>query len=298
MKSLEELIEMVKAMPGKRVSLAGAHEIDSLVAMEKARTAGIADAVLVGDEKKIRESAEKAGIDINNYEIAHESNPKNVSRRAVSIVREGGANALMKGLVSTSDFMRAIIDKECGLLASKLLSHVAIFDIPNYHKLLGITDAGINIAPSLDEKATIISNAVKIFHKIGIEEPRVACVCAVEKVNPGKMPCTEEAAVLSGMNRGGQIKGCLVDGPFGLDNAIDSEAARLKKITGEVAGNADLILCPDIEAANVLYKSLAYLAGYTCGAIVIGTSSPVILTSRADSGETKFASLALGIAAS
>ncbi|MCD6500983.1 bifunctional enoyl-CoA hydratase/phosphate acetyltransferase [bacterium] len=298
MNTLEELIGMARDMPEKRVSVAGADEVELLLALEEARADGIADAVLVGDEGAIAEAAAKAGVDLNDYEIVHEPDAKRVSQKAVEIVRDGGADALMKGLVSTSYFMRAVLDKKSGLLESELLSHIAIFEVPNYHKLLGVTDAAINIAPSLNEKAAIISNAVRVLHKIGIEEPRVACVCAVEKVNPGKMPCTEDAAVLSAMNRTGQIGGCIVDGPFGLDNAIDAEAAKLKRVTGVVAGDADLVLCPDIEAANILYKSLAYLGGYTCGAIVIGTSSPVVLTSRADSDEIKFASLALGIAAS
>ncbi|HHS50256.1 MAG TPA: bifunctional enoyl-CoA hydratase/phosphate acetyltransferase [candidate division Zixibacteria bacterium] len=298
MKNLVELIQKAKSMPGKKVSLAGADEVDALLALEKARAEGIADGVLVGNKDNIAQTAETAGIDLSNYEIAHVDSAKEASKKAVSIIRDGGADALMKGLVSTADFMRAILDKERGLIASKLLSHIALFEIPHYHKLLGVTDAAINIAPTIEEKAVMISNAVKIFHNIGIDEPKVACVCAVEKVNPGKMPCTEDAAILAGMNRAGQIAGCIVDGPFGLDNAVNAEAAQLKGITDTTAGDADLILCPNIESANVLYKTLAYLAGCTCGAIVVGTSAPVILTSRADTDESKFASLALGIAAS
>lgn len=298
MENLDGLIFKAKSMSGKRVSLAGANEADSLLALERARAEGIAGGVLVGNSDSIAEIAAKNGIDIGNYEIVDVKSEKECSRKAVEVVRDGGADALMKGLVSTADFMRAILDKERGLMASKLLSHVALFEVPLYHKLLGVTDAAINIAPTLEEKATIISNAVRILQNIGITEPKVACVCAVEKVNPGKMPCTEDAAILAGMNRSGQISGCIVDGPYGLDNAVDIEAAKLKGIKDIVAGDADLILCPNIESANVLYKSLAYLAGCTCGAIVVGTSAPVILTSRADSDATKFASLALGIAAS
>lgn len=297
MKSLEELVLKAKSMPGKRISLAGANEVDALLALEKARVEGIADGILVGNPDSIAKTAEKVNINLSNYQIV-EASEKESSKKAVSIIRDGAADALMKGLVSTADFMRAILDKERGLIASKLLSHVAFFEVPLYHKLLGVTDAAINIAPTLEEKAVIISNAVKILHNIGVEIPKVACVCAVEKVNPGKMPCTEEAAILSGMNRTNQISGCIVDGPLGLDNAVNAEAAKLKRITDVVAGDTDLIVCPDIEAANVLYKALGYLAGCSCGAIVVGTSAPVILTSRADSDETKFASLALAIAAS
>ncbi len=298
MKNIESIVERARALPERKIALAGANEIDSLIALEQARVQGIADGVLVGDEKKIRAEAEKAGVDVSNYEIVHEPDVKKISAVAVSIIKQGRADALMKGLVSTSPFLRAIIGSEGGLMTSELLSHIAVFEVPGYHKVLGVTDAAINITPTLQEKVSIINNAVSVFQKLGIEKPKVACVCAVEKVNPGKMPCTEDAAVISGMNRTGQIRGAIVDGPFGLDNAINAGAAKLKKITDIVAGDADIILCPNIESANILYKALAYLAGCDCGAIVIGTSAPVILTSRADSDRTKFASIALGIAVS
>lgn len=298
MKNIQEVIERAKSLPGKKIALAGAHEVDSLLAVERARAEGIADSILVGKKDEILEAAEKAGISIDNYEIIHEPNSRAISATAVRIIIEGRADALMKGLVSTADFMRAILRTEGGIMKAKLLSHIALFEVPSYPKLLGITDAAINIAPDLQEKTTIIKNAISVYHKLGIEKPKVACVCAVEKVNPGKMPCTEDAAVLAGMNRTGVIRGAVVDGPLALDNAVSPEAAKLKKISGEVAGDADIILCPEIETANVLYKSLAYLGDSDCGAIVVGTSAPVILTSRADSDATKFASIALGIAVS
>jgi len=298
MKSLEELIDRAKSLPGKKISLAGAHEQDSLIAAERARSHGIADFILVGDRTEIEASAKKIGIDPGNFEIQHEPVKKKISSTAISVIHDGRADVLMKGLVTTANFMRAILDKKTGLLSSGLLSHLAVFEIKNYPKLLGVTDAAINIAPTLGEKITMIESAASVFRNLGVDDPKVACVCAVEKVNPGKMPCTEEAAVLAKMSQNGQIQGATVDGPFGLDNAVSPAAAKLKNIGGDVAGNADIILCPDIEAANVLYKTLAYLADCDCGAIVIGTSAPVILTSRADSDETKFASIALAIAAS
>jgi len=297
MKSLSGIIEKAKELPERKISLAGAHEVESLQAVEMARVADIADAILVGDEDEIRKTAVIAEVDIDNYEIVHESNPKELSRTAVRVIREGRANALMKGLVSTSDYMHAILDKDSGLLASLLLSHIAIFEVATYHKLLAVTDAAISILPDLDTKAYIIRNAVRVYHKLGIEKPKVACVCATEKVNP-KMPCTLDAAELARICKDGKIEGAIVEGPFGLDNAIDIEAAQLKKIGGEVPGDADIILCPEIVSANVLYKSLAFLAGYDCAAIVLGASVPVILTSRADTDKTKFASIALAIAVS
>lgn len=298
MKTLNDIIERAKSLPGRNIALAGAHEVDSLLAVERARVEGIAGSVLVGHSDEIEAAAETAGISLDNYEIVHEPDSKQISATAVKIIKAGRADALMKGLVSTADFMRALLRTEGGLLTAKLLSHIALFEVPAYSKLLGVTDAAINIAPTLDEKATIISNSVSVFQRLGIETPKVACVCAVEKVNPSKMPCTEEAAILAGMNRAGQINGSIVDGPLALDNAVCPEAAKLKKISGEVAGDADIILCPNIESANILYKSLAYLGKCECGAIVVGTSAPVILTSRADSDATKFASIALGIAVS
>ncbi len=298
MKNIQELINRAKSLPGRKIALAGAHEVDSLLAVERARSEGIADSVLIGKKEDIESVAKEADISLDNYEIIDEPNAKAISATAMKVIKAGKADALMKGLVSTADFMRAIFRTEGGMLTAKLLSHIAIFEVPTYPKLLCITDAAINIAPTLEEKVTIINNAVSVYHKLGIENPKVACVCAVEKVNPGKMPCTEDAAVLAGMNRTGIIRGAIVDGPLALDNTVSPEAAKLKKISGEVAGDADIILCPEIETANVFYKSLAYLGNCNCGAIVVGTSAPVILTSRADSDATKFASIVLGIAVS
>jgi phosphate butyryltransferase len=192
--------------------------------------------------------------------------------------------------------MKAVLNKENGLMTGKLLSHVAVFDVPAYHKLLIVTDAAVNISPTLDEKVTLINNAVLCAHAIGIKMPKVAVIAAVEKVNPGKMPCTEHAAILTAMNRRGQITDCIVDGPFGFDNAISKHSADLKGIGGPVAGDADIILADDIESANILYKSLNFMANAECAALVLGASAPVVLTSRADDQKSKLASLALGVA--
>lgn len=297
MRYFQEIIDRAKALSGKKIALAGAQEADSLLAVEKARKENIAETILVGDKKAIEKVADEIGVDLSKFEIVEEPDPRVMSKVAVSLVRGGKADVLMKGLVGSADYTRAILDKENGLLASELISHIGLFEVPNYHKLISITDAAINIAPTLQEKVSIINNAVKVYHKLGIEKPKIACVCALEKVNP-KMPCTEEAAILAGMNRTGQIAGAIVDGPLALDNAINKEAAELKGVKGEVAGDADIILCPNIESANIFYKSLTYLAGCECAAIVVGTSAPVVLTSRADSDKSKFASIALAIAIS
>ena len=298
MRTLEELVELARKKGAKKVVVAGAQEAEVLAALEDGRKNGFAAGILVGDPEEIKNTAEKVGVDLTNYEIVEEKNLKRTASVAVEILKRGDADVLMKGLVSTSDFMKAVLNKETGLLdrsSKRLLSHVAVFEIPAYHKLLIITDAAINIAPTLEEKIEILKNAVEVAHSLEIENPKVAVVGAVEKVNPGKMPATEHAAILSMMNRRGQIKGCLVDGPFGFDNAVNKKAAETKKIESEVAGDADIILCPEIETANVLYKTLQYFANASCAAVVAGTPVPIVLTSRSDPHKTKFDSLALGV---
>ena len=189
------------------------------------------------------------------------------------------------------------MDKENGLTTGGILSHTALFEIPAYHKkLLFMTDAAINVAPTVDEKAKILQQTVAVANAVGMECPKVACICAVEKVNTKHMPCTVDAAILQAMNKRGQISNCVVEGPFGMDNAISHESCKIKKISGEVAGQADILLMPDIEAGNVAYKLIMEFASGKLAAIVSGASAPIVLTSRADNNETKFLSLALAIA--
>jgi phosphate butyryltransferase len=212
---------------------------------------------------------------------------------AVALVRSGEADVLMKGVLDTSILLKAALNKEVGLNAGRLTSHVAVIESPHYHKLFIVTDAAINIAPDLQGKLDIVANAVAVSRSIGVELPKVAMLAAVEKVNPDKMPCTADAALITQMNRRGQVKGCVVDGPLALDNAISAESARIKKIVSDVAGDADVLVVPDIEAGNVLYKALLDLGGAKGAGIVAGAAKPIVLTSRADSRETKLASIAL-----
>lgn len=295
MERLNSLFDLAREKGARKVVIAGAAEFDILKAVEACRKRGVLDGVLVGDKDEIKKVADEVPFSLDNYELVHEPNEKKQSALAVSLIKEGKADILVKGLVSTADYMRAILDKSNGLQAGALLSHVAVFDVPAYHKLLILTDAAVTIAPGIPEKVTLINNAVLCANAIGVEMPKVACVAAVEKVNPGKMPATTDAALLSVMNKRGQIPGCIVDGPFGFDNAISKKSAEIKKIKGEVAGDADIILANDIESANVLYKSFSYFANAACGAIVLGASAPVVLTSRADNDRTKMASLVLGV---
>jgi phosphate butyryltransferase len=296
MKTLQDILTLAQKIGPKKVAVAQAEDEDVLLALDKAREEGMVEVILVGRQDKIKRLAEKRAIDIGKFEIHQEQDAFSASLRCCELVNKGQADLVMKGLVGTAAFMRAILDKEKGLGTGKLLSHVAVFEIPSYHKLLMITDAAINIAPSLADKAQIIQNAVDLAQSLGTKMPNVACIAAVEKVYPDKMPATLDCACLSVMAKRGQIRGARVDGPFGLDNAVSEEAARIKGIKSQMAGQVDIILCPSVETGNVIYKTLVEFARAKCAALVVGTKAPVVLTSRADSDQTKFASIALGVA--
>jgi phosphate butyryltransferase len=295
MKTLDDILTLAKKRGPKKVAVAQAEDEEVLVALEQARREKIVQVILVGRRDRIEPIANRNGIEIDQFEILQEDDGFSASVKCCELVNKGEADFMMKGLVGTAPFLKAVLDKERGLQAGRLSSHVAIFQIPTYPKLLIVTDVAINITPSLLEKAQIIQNAVNVAHSIGITTPNVACIAAVEKVYPDKMPATLDCACLSMMAKRGQITGALVDGPFGLDNAISEEAARIKGIQSEMAGKVDILLCPAIETGNAIYKTLTSLAQAKCAALVVGTKVPVVLTSRADSHETKFMSLALGV---
>jgi phosphate butyryltransferase len=291
-KSFDEIINRVKSKGIKKVAVAVAQDEPVLEAIRDAKANGIADAVLVGDRLKIEEIAKSVGISPGEFEIIDEKDNNRAALKAVELVSTGEADMVMKGLVDTAAFLRAILDKEKGLRTGRILSHVAVFDIPALQRIILVTDAAMNIAPDLMTKKQIIENAVGVARAIGIEVPKVAPVCAVEVVNPDMQP-TIDAAVLSKMCDRGQIKGCIVDGPLAIDNALSEEAARHKGIDSPVAGKADIILVPNIETGNVMYKTLTYTSNAKNGGILAGAAAPVILTSRADSNESKMFSIAL-----
>jgi phosphate butyryltransferase len=295
MRRLDDIMALAGRIGPKKVAVAQAEDEGILLAIEQARREKIVVPVLIGQQEKIEELAKKNHIDIRDFEIQQELDGFSASLRCCDLVNRGEADLVMKGLVGTAHFMKAILDKEKGLGTGKLLSHVAVFEIPTYSKLLMITDAAINITPSLIQKAQIIQNAVEVAHSLGIKLPNVACIAAVEKVYPDKMPVTLDCAYLSMMAKRGQIKGALVDGPFGLDNAVSEESARIKGIQSQMSGRVDIILCPNIETGNAVYKTLIEFAQAKCAAIVVGTKAPVVLTSRADSHQTKFTSIGLGV---
>ncbi|TGY42050.1 phosphate butyryltransferase [Clostridium sartagoforme] len=291
-RNFDDLLKKVNDCSTKKVAVAVAQDEPVLEAVKAAKEKGIADAILVGDESKIREIAEKINMDLTQFEIVNVENPNKAALEAITLVSSGKADMVMKGLVDTATFLRCVLNKEVGLRTGKLMSHVSVFEIEGIDRLILLTDAAFNTYPDLKAKVQILNNSVAVAHACGIELPKVAPVCAVEVVNPD-MPATVDASLLSKMNDRGQIKGCIVDGPLALDNALSEEAAKHKGVTGEVAGKADIILLPNIETANVMYKTLTYTAKSRNGGLLVGTSAPVILTSRADSFETKVYSIAL-----
>ncbi|MBQ7707951.1 MAG: phosphate butyryltransferase [Lachnospiraceae bacterium] len=292
-KGFDALLAKIGECSVKKVAVANAQDDAVLEAVRAAKDKNIADAILVGDEDKIKEIAASKNINISDFEIIDVKDMIEAARVAVSLVHDGKADMYMKGLIDTKDFLKSVLDKEVGLRTGKPLSHVAVFEVEGYDRLLFLSDVAFIPYPTLEDKAGIIKNTVEVAHACGLECPKVAPVAAVEVVNP-KMPATVEAAELAKMNEEGQITGCIVDGPLSLDLAIDPEAARHKGATGrKIVGDADIILFPDIHAGNLVYKCLVHTANVKNGCILTGTKAPVILTSRSDEFETKVNSIAL-----
>ena len=291
-KNFDDLFSRLKEIETKKVAVAVAQDEPVLEAVKEANEKGIANAVLVGDKEKIQEIASNIGMDLTKFEIMDVKDPKKATLEAVKLVSSGNADMLMKGLLDTATFLRSVLNKEVGLRTGKVMSHVSVFEIEGWDRLFFLTDVAFNTYPELKEKAAIINNAVSVAHACGIEKPKVGVVCPVEVVNPN-MPSTVDAALLAKMSDRGQFKGCTVDGPFALDNAISLEAANHKGVKGEVAGKSDILMLPNIETGNVMYKTLTYFAPCKNGCLLVGTSAPVILTSRADTFETKVNSIAL-----
>jgi phosphate butyryltransferase len=291
-RNLEELKQQAMRLPSRRIAVVRADEVETLTAVGEAVRADMVEAVLIGPEKEIRACAEKAGFDLAGMEIVDAPDDAASACRGVELVREGRADALMKGLVATSEYLHPIVDREHGIRAGSLLSHVAVFEVPSYPKLLIVTDAAMVIAPSLEQKVELLKNAVTVAKALGIERAKSTLVCAKE-VPYDKMPCTIEAARMKEMWEKGEIPDCIFDGPLAMDLAVSMESVRIKKIKSDVAGDVDIIVTPDIEAGNILYKTLIFLAGSELGAVIMGARCPVVLTSRADSAESKLCSIAL-----
>ncbi len=291
--TLDFLLE--RSVTGKRMILAvaAAQGDDILEAVAMARDKGVVTPVLFGDRKKMEKIAADISIDLSSFDIVDEPDDTKASELAVRAVSSGKADLLMKGNVKTAILLKAVLNKEWGLRSGSLLSHLFLFEIPKMNRVFGMTDGGMSMYPDLKTKQGIIENAAACYHKLGIKCPKVAVLAAVEVVNPD-MPCTIDAAALAQMNRRGQIKGCIVDGPLALDNAVSEESAKHKGIVSEVAGHADILVVPDIEAGNLLGKTMIYMSGGRGAGVILGARKPIVLTSRFDNAETKLLSIAFG----
>lgn len=289
MKNFDEVFKTGQ-LKKKKVVLVGAEDKEALIALNEAVDLGFVDALLVGDEKIVKDNLEFLGIK-SKFEIV-DSDHQKASETGVRIVSNGNADILMKGLVKTGDLLRAVLNPEWGLRTGSLLSHLTVIEAKDYDRFIGITDGGMIITPTLDQKVQIIKNAVEFFKKLGIETPKVACIAAVEVVNVD-MPETVEAAELAMMSKRNQITGCIVDGPLGFDNALDERAAKIKGVAGDVAGHADILLVPDMHSGNFIGKTMDYCAHYTIGGIVLGAKAPIVVVSRADEAKAKLASISL-----
>ncbi|PEK23993.1 phosphate butyryltransferase [Bacillus wiedmannii] len=292
---LEHLIDQAAGQPKKTVAVAVAEDHEVIEAVAKAIKLQLAQFRLYGNQEKIMGMLQEHGLQTSEHiEVIAAASSAEAAELSVKAVRNGEADVLMKGNIPTANILKAVLNKEWGLRKGSALSHVAAFEVPNYDRLIFVTDAAMNIAPDVTQKAAIIQNTVEVAQAIGIDLPKVAPIAAVEVVNPA-MQATIDAAMLTQMNRRGQINNCVVDGPLALDNAVSQIAAEHKGIVSDVAGKADILLVPTIEAGNVLYKSLVYFADAKVGAMIAGAKAPIVLTSRADSAETKVYSLALAV---
>ncbi len=295
LKSLSSILSAAQAKAGsKMLAVAKAEDREVLSAIKDAQELGLATAILVGDRPKIENVAVEVGLNLEGTEIVQATDAVQAARQAVELVSSGRAQILMKGLVSTGEIMRAVLDKQIGLRTGRVISHVAVLESPGYGRLILMTDGGMVIAPDLQQKAQMIENAVFVARKLGNERPKVAAIAAFEQVNPS-MPATTDAALLAKMAERGQIKGCIVDGPIALDGAVSKEAAEHKGMISPVAGEADILLMPMIEPGNVMYKTIVYLAGGQVAGVIVGAAAPIVLTSRADSHQAKLYSIATAV---
>ena len=275
-----------------RLAIVAADDKHVLEAVKSAILSNIITPIFIGNADKIAQIATEIDFDISSYEIINIIDPSEAAYYGISLIKSSKADILMKGFLTTKILMRAVLDKTNGLIHNAILSHVSINQISSYSKLIVVTDAAVNIKPSLNDKVEIIKNAVAICEKIGIHNPKVAVICRVEFVNP-KIESTVHASLLMNMNKQGIIKNCIVEGPLALDNAISIESAILKGIEGLVVGNADILLTPDLDSGNILYKALNFMANGSSAAVIAGAQVPIVLTSRSDSAQNKLNSIAL-----
>jgi len=288
----ERLLERCKTLEAIPTAVAHPCEESALTGAVEAAQAGLIEPILVGPAATIEEIAKSANVDLGNIEIVDAAHSVDSARKAVEVVKQGRAEVLMKGSLHSDELLSAIVSRDGGLRTGRRISHVFVMDVPTYHKVLVVTDAAINIAPTLEDKVDICQNAIDLCVSLGVEKPKLAILAAVEVVN-SKMQATLDAAALCKMAERGQIKGGILDGPLAFDNAISKQAAEIKGIKSAVAGDPDILLAPDLEAGNILAKQLTFLANADSAGLVLGAKVPVILTSRADSVRSRIASCAV-----
>ncbi len=291
---LDQILDALKSKPKKRLVAAYANDAHTIGAVSQAEDLGLVDATLVGDKLTIEKVCKEHGIDASKFVIVQEADEMKAASLAVDLINKGEGNLLMKGLVSSDKYMRAILNKENGLMPKPdaVLSHVTVLETPKYHKLLIVADVAIIPQPDIKQKMAILGYLITTAKALGIDNPKIALIAATEQVSLGMPACTE-AAILSKMAERGQIKGAVIDGPLALDVAIDKESCEIKKLRSEVGGDADALLFPGIESGNVFFKANTKLAGAELGAVVFGARVPCVLTSRGDSERTKLYSIAL-----
>ncbi|MGI6305467.1 MAG: bifunctional enoyl-CoA hydratase/phosphate acetyltransferase [Bacteroidales bacterium] len=297
LKHLSEFKQLLAGKPARRLVLAAAQDHNSLSSVLRAANDGFIDPILVGKKEEIYNLAAQNNFDLTGVRVVHEPDSEMAIEIAVRMIRSNQADILMKGKVGTSNLLKGVLNKEWGLRSGALLSHIAIFEVEAYHKLIAVTDVAMNIAPNLKDKISIVNNSVACLNKLGIKMPKVAVLGAVEMVSEN-MQATLDAALLSKMNQRDQIRNCIIDGPLAFDNAISFESARHKGIRSDVAGDTDLLVMPDIEVGNVLYKSLVFFANAGVAAVILGAAAPIVLTSRSDSDHAKYYSIVLAAAIS
>jgi phosphate butyryltransferase len=297
LKKLNDLKTLVTKGPKKRLVVAAAQDNFSLSAVMTAYNDGIIEPILVGNAAEINSLAKEFGYNLDKIAVIDEPDFEKAVELSVKMVSSNKADVLMKGKVGTSTLLKCVLNKEWGLRTGRLLSHFALFEVKTYHKLIAVADVAMNIAPNLQEKIAIVDNSVACLNKLGLSMPKVAVLGAVEMVNEN-MEATLHAALLSKMNQRDQIRNCIIDGPLAFDNAISYESAKHKGIMSDVAGDTDLLLMPDIEVGNVLYKSLVFFANAKVAGVILGAKAPIVLTSRSDSEEAKYYSIILAAAAS
>ncbi len=294
LRSHDEMLQEAVARGPKVVAIAEAQYPEAILAAREAMDMGFARCLLVGKASAIRSAAGEAGVSLDGLEVVDAPDPISSAVKTMELAREGKAHVVMKGQISSDMFLKAALDKERGIRGRDLLSHVGVFDVPTFDRLIMITDGGVNIAPTLEQKKYIVQHGIDVARALGVDPPRVALVAATEKVIPN-YAATVEAAALSKMAERGTIKGGFVDGPLGLDNAILPKAAKIKGIGGEVAGRADVLVAPDISAANLMAKAITYFAGGVMAGIIVGAKVPIVLGSRSDPHRTRLVSMALGV---